>query len=94
MAREELPKKILMIKESIFILPDDFKGSVEDAFTEFLKYRKEHLDEAEYFDELGLFSSFNLLLHGTGDAKVCGEYALCEYKDGQYKVLEGTRPPK
>ena len=92
MAREEIPKKFLLIKECTFILPDDFDGSLEDAFTEFLKYRASHLPEAGYYDELGLFSTYNLLVHAKGDPKVCGQYMLCELDDGHYKILDGTRP--
>ena len=89
---EELPKKILTIKDCTFILPDDFNGSVEDAFTEFLKYRESHLNDAQFADPQGLFSSFNLLMHAKNDIKVCGEYALYELKDGAYIMVDGTRP--
>ena len=90
MSMEELPKKILMIKDLTFILPDDFHGSVEDAFTELLKYRDGHLQNATYNDPLGLFSSFNLLVHSDSGARVCGHYGLYEYKNHQYQLIDGT----
>lgn len=84
---EELPKKILIIRDCTFILPEDFNGSTDDAFREFLKYQTEHSKDARYTaDTFGLFSTFNMLLHGSGDSRVCGEYALLEYKDGQYQI--------
>jgi hypothetical protein len=87
---EELPKKILIIRDCSFILPDDFNGNTDDAFREFLKYQSEHSKEARYTaDSFGLFSTFNMLLHSTSEARVCGEYALLEYRDGQYQISNG-----
>lgn len=86
MARNDLPKKVLVIKDCTFILPDDFDGSVEDAFEEFLKYREKHLKDAKFVDRHHFFSSFNLLLHNH-KARVCGHYVLYELKDGKYEVV-------
>ena len=92
MAMEELPKKMLIIKDCTFILPADFSGTVEDAFTEFLNYRANNLDNAKYCDPNGLFSPFNLLIHGSGNSRACGQYVLYELKDGQYVAVDGTIP--
>ena len=92
MAMEELPKKILLIKECTFFLPDNFNGSVEEAFTEFLKYREANLDAAKFADPQGLFSTFNILMHSKDDVKVCGEYGLYELTENGYTLVDGTRP--
>lgn len=92
---EELPKKILIIRDCSFILPEDFDGNTDDAFREFLKYQSEHSKDAHFTaDSFGLFSTFTMLLHGTGNARVCGEYALLEYKDGQYQISQGPGDKK
>lgn len=87
MARSKLPEKILVIKDCTFILPDDFDGTVEDAFEAFLKYREKHLKDAKYVDHQHFFSSFNLLLHGHKQ-RVCGHYSLYQLKDGKYEVVQ------
>ena len=92
MALNELPKKILIIKDSTFILPENFSGDIEDAFDEFLKYRKDHLDKANYCDPLGLMSTFNALIHDPKESKACGLYMICELIDGQYIPVDATIP--
>lgn len=76
-----------MIKDCTFILPEDFNGSLEDAFTEFLKYRTSHLDGASRVDDSNIFSTFDILMHSNKDAKVCGQYAIYELVDGSYHIL-------
>lgn len=88
-----LPEKILIIKDCTFILPPNFDGTVEDAFDEFLKYREKKLNDAVYCDEAGLMSTFNILLHSRHDAaRVCGEYAIYELKNGKYRLAGATNP--
>lgn len=91
MEREDPPKKILMIKDCTFILPDDFNGSVEDAFELFLKYRDEHLDDAHYINDADIFSTFDVLLHSGKDTRVCGQYAIYEFVNGRYKLSKIQR---
>ncbi len=86
----ELPKKILVIRDCTFILPEDFSGTLEDAFTEFLKYRINLQNKPKIVDEHGLFSAFNVLLHYGTNECVCGEYALYELIDDKYKLIDGT----
>ena len=76
MGRDALPKKILMIKDCTFILPDDFSGTIEDAFDNFLKYRSGHLQNAQFVDDSNLFSTFDVLLHSGNEPKACGQYAI------------------
>lgn len=88
-----LPKHLLVIKDCTFILPPDFNGNVEDAFDEFLKYRETNLNKATYADRLGLFSAFNLLLHSQhNSARVCGQYELYRFENGEYRLIDGTFP--
>ena len=95
---EELPKKLLVIRDCTFILPEGFEGSTEEAFAEFLEYQKEHVANARFGDALGLFSSFNMLVHSKRDARVCGEYAILELSDGKYVVRDrfnsSDQPPE
>lgn len=85
--RRKLPKKLLTIKECTFILPDDFDGSIEDAFTEFLKYRQSNLKKAEMLDEHGLLSTFSLLMT-RDNCRACGQYSLLELKNGSYVAMQ------
>lgn len=85
--RRKLPKKILTIKECTFILPDDFDGGIEDAVTEFLRYRQEKLKNAELLDEHGLLSTFSLLMT-RDNCRACGQYALLELKNGSYVAVQ------
>lgn len=92
MARHKLPEKILVIKDCTFILPEDFTGSLEDAFEEFLKYREKHLNDAKYVDPQHFFSTFDLLLRGS-DQRVCGQYTLYKLRDGKYVPVDSTGAP-
>ena len=93
MSKKALPKKILVIKDCTFILPDDFEGSVDDAFDELLKYRRDNLKNGRYLDD-------NSLLHGKDREKCCGHYALYELIDGSnyeirtYTKNENEKPKK
>lgn len=92
MSKKALPKKILVIKDCTFILPDDFEGSVDDAFDELLKYRCDNLKNGRYLDDNSLFSSFDVLLHGDDREKCCGHYALYELIDGtNYEIRSYTK---
>ena len=91
MEKITLPKKILMIKDCTFILPEDFSGSLEEAFTEFLKYREAHLDGATRIDDSNIFSTFDILMHSAKDAKACGQYAIYELVNGSYRILNNDQ---
>lgn len=86
--RENLPKKILMVKDCTFILPDDFNGTLEEAFSNFLEYRAKHLDEAKHVDDSNIFSTFDVLLHSGSEPRVCGQYGIYELVDGRYKLTD------
>ena len=88
MGRDTLPKKILMIKDCTFILPDNFEGTLEDAFDAFLEYRKSNLKNAQFIDDGNLFSTFDVLLHSGEKPKVCGQYAIYELVDGKYRIVD------
>ena len=92
MHKEEMPKKILIIKDCTFILPDNFDGNLEDAFREFLKYEAENVSKARFYDENSLFSTLDILLHERKNARVCGQYTIYELIDEQYKAIRGTGP--
>ena len=79
-----------MIKDCTFILPDNFNGTLEDAFSEFLKYRTSHLSEANYVDDSGIFSTFDILMHNGKKTKVCGQYAMYELVDGKYRIIDNS----
>ena len=72
MNSDKIPKKILLIRDCTFILPNDFNGTIEDAFKEFLKYREENIQSATYVSDTGLFSTFDLILYANYDKRVYG----------------------
>ena len=88
MGRDTLPKKILMIKDCTFILPDNFEGTIEDAFNQFLEYRASNLKNAQFIDDGNIFSTFDVLLHSGKKPKACGQYAIYELIDGKYKIVD------
>ena len=90
MEKDTLPKKILLVKDCTFILPDEFNGTLEEAFSEFLKYRIEHLKEANYIDDSGIFSTFDVLMHTGEKTRVCGQYAIYELVDGKYRIVNDS----
>ncbi len=88
MERQNPPKKILLIKNCTFILPDDFNGSLEDAFELFIKYRTENISKAKYIIKSPLFTPFDILLHlDNPNIRTCGDYAIYELIDGKYKIM-------
>lgn len=85
-----LPKKLLIIKDLTFILPDDFNGSLSEAFIEFVKYRKHYEDTARLITEINQENSYEILISTKDKEKVCGQYGLFELtEDGTYKYIEG-----
>lgn len=91
MGINSLPKKILMIKDCTFILPDNFNGSVEDAFKSFLEYRATHISDARFIDDSNIFSSFDILLHSSNKPKVCGQCGIYELVNGKYQLADNQR---
>lgn len=95
-----LPSRILHIKELTFILPNDFKGGLDEALEEFMKYRKSASKERiKFLDEHGLFSTTELLMSNqmadaNQRARVCGSYGIFELINGVYTMVEGTDPMK
>ena len=84
-----LPKKLLIIKNLTFILPDDFNGTLSEAFIEFVKYRKNYEDTAKLISE-NQENSYELLINAKDNEKVCGQYGLFELTDdGTYKYIKG-----
>ena len=77
-----------MIKDCTFILPDNFEGTLEDAFNKFLEYRSANLKNAQYVDDGNLFSTFDVLLHSGENPRVCGQYAIYELIDGKYRIAD------
>ncbi len=85
-----LPKKLLIIKDLTFILPDDFNGTLSEAFIEFVKYRKNYEDTAKLISEANPENSYEILITAKDKEKVCGQYGLFELADdGTYKYIEG-----
>ena len=87
----DIPKKMLIIRDCAFILPDEFNGTLNDAFAEFLKYQQENAHNASYYDELNILSPFAILMQNR-DLRVCGQYAIVEYTEDHYALTEGTSP--
>ena len=88
--QKTLPKKVLVVRDCTFILPEDFDGTVEDAFAEFLNYRASSLPNATHVNDSNLFSTFEILLHSEGTSRVCGQYAIYELIDGRYQLANGN----
>ena len=90
---DTLPKKILRIRDLTFILPEDFEGTVEEAFTLLLEYRIHHRDNARYGDPNGLLSSLQYLASDSGKGqRVCGDGSLYALEDNRYVMIDATNP--
>lgn len=88
-----LPKKILVVKDLTFILPDDFNGSLLEAFNEFSQYRKEYEENAKFIDPSNPYKSYEILILTKDKERVCGQYGLFELSDdGTYKYIENRFP--
>lgn len=93
LGKVSLPKKIFRVKELTFVLPDDFEGTIDDAFACLLEYRKQPHEPYKLFDKDGLFSTLEVLVHGEGSPRCCGEYGIYVLgPDGCYKVEQGSVP--
>lgn len=90
---DTLPKKILRIRDLTFILPEDFDGTVEEAFTLFLEYRSRNRNNAQYSDPNGLFSSLQYLISDIGAGqRACGDGAVYVLRDNHYVLHDATNP--
>lgn len=80
-----LPKKILKIRDAVFVLPDDFEGSFHDALHEFLKYQESLAEPHDTFkDPNGLLTPLGILLGDEDGHRVAAELSIYELKDGNY----------
>ena len=86
-----VPKKILLIKDLTFILPDNFSGSFTEAIDEFIKHRKDVLKIPKLpdNDEDSTFKS--LLLEDDNTLRACMIYVIFEIDEsGEYKIIESS----
>ncbi len=83
----EYPKKILRIRDAVFVLPDDFKGTFEDAFRLFLKYHSEHTHNPEYVDPNAFYTPLGVIAQSNTERLVCCDCSLFELENGTYKEL-------
>lgn len=84
-----LPKKILKIRDAVFVLPDDFKGSFHDALHEFLKYQETLTEPHDTFvDPNGVLTSLGVLLSDSNGHRVAADMSIYELKDGNYVPIE------
>ena len=91
------PKKVLHIYDAVFILPDDFSGTIQDAMKLFLEYQnkvsEENIPESK-LDPNRLFTPLGILTISPDDIKCCMEAKLYELKDGYYVEMEENEYPK
>ena len=85
------PKKVLHIYDAVFVLPDDFSGTIQDAMKLFLEYQnkvsKENIPESK-IDPNRLFTPLGILTVSRDKIKCCMEARLYELKDGYYIEME------
>lgn len=85
----KMPQKILRVRDSTFVLPDDFNGSYKDAIGLFLRYLETTEDAARHVDEYGLYSPLGVLTTYP-ELKACVDGAIFVLEDGQYVELPDT----
>lgn len=86
-----LPKNVLYVKDFSFILPDDFEGTLEDAFMLFLEYRKEKYQTRNIIDPKNEFNSLEVIFQTPDEKRVCGLYGIFHLSDEEkYELVEGT----
>jgi hypothetical protein len=77
---DDLPKKILRIKDFTYILPDNFSGSFEDALKNFLEYNEQKKQSKDSLcDDSADYSSVKTLLSTEDDSKASGAYGIFEF---------------
>ena len=81
------PKKVLHINDAVFVLPDEFKGTIQDAMKLFLEYQnkvcEEKLPESK-IDPNRLFTPLGILTISPNKLQCCMEAKLYKLKDGYY----------
>ena len=91
------PKKVLHIYDAVFVLPDDFSGSIQDAMKLFLEYQnkasEENIPESK-LDPNRLFTPLGILTISPDKIKCCMEAKLYELKDGYYVEMEENSDKK
>ena len=91
------PKKFLHNYDAVFVLPDDFSGTIQDAMKLFLEYQnkvsEENIPESK-LDPNRLFTPLGILTISPDDIKCCMEAKLYELKDGYYVEMEENESPK
>lgn len=85
---EALPKKILRIKDLMFILPDTFSGDLSQALELFLKYREKNAKNRHTVDPDDILSAAEILMMTINEsAKFCGQYGIFELVDTEYELI-------
>ena len=85
------PKKILHINDAVFVLPDEFKGTIQDAMKLFLEYQNKVCEEKlpkSKIDPNRLFTPLGSLTISPNKLRCCMEAKLYELKDGYYVEMD------
>ena len=85
-----IPKKILLVKDLTFILPDNFDGNLSDALTEYINYRNTNINSIKVTDINNMLSSTEVILSSNEDIKSCILYGIVELDNGNYRILESS----
>lgn len=88
------PNKILRIRDAVFILPDNFEGSIDQAFTKFLEYQQSaNKAFVNTIDPNDIYTPLGILLQDQHHGKVCLDCSIYEYVDGLYQEIPKTFKP-
>ena len=83
----QLPKKFLRIRDTIFILPDDFNGEVPDAMKAFLQHVVENDGKpVEFADPNGVYTALGVILALTPENKVSYDSAIYKLIGDNYYI--------
>ena len=89
------PKKILHINDAVFVLPDDFDGTIQDAMKLFLEYQnkvsEENLPKSK-IDPNRLFTPLGILTISPDKIRCCMEAKLYRLEDGYYVEMDEEYP--
>jgi hypothetical protein len=89
-----IPKKLLIIKDLTFILPDDFNGTLTDALSDYINYINKNIHNNNVVDIDNALCCTEVVLSANTDIRSCIQYGIVEIDNGEYRIIESSGTDK